>query len=61
MTNEKMKFYPSLEALNPPDGCSLKDWIEILGHEAGEFLPVDGKDAGGSGIIAKEEAHEAKI
>ena len=57
---EKKKFYLSLEALNPPDGCSLKDWIEILGNEAGELLPVDGKEVGGGGIIAEEEAHEAK-
>jgi len=55
-----MQFYPSLEAMNPPVGCSLKDWIEILGHEAGEFLPVDGKKAEGSGIIAKEEANHAQ-
>ena len=55
-----MQFYPSLEALYPPDGCSLEEWIEILGHEGGELLPVDGKEVGEGDIIAKEEAHETK-
>lgn len=52
--NNHVQFYPSLEALNPPPGVDEAVWIELLGHEGGEFLPI-------SGNIAAKEAHEAKI
>ena len=53
MANEKGKFYPSLEAINPPLGWSQEEWELVLGHEGAEYVWQE--EQAGVNISGKEE------